>query len=424
MTIPELYSHFLNSTGVCTDTRNIKPQSLFFALKGDRFNGNTFAKKAIEAGASFSIIDEKEFENDQTLLVEDVLGTLQQLANYHRKQLGIPVIGITGSNGKTTTKELMHAVLSTQYKTRATLGNLNNHIGVPLTILSITKSDEMAIVEMGANHQKEIEFLCSIAEPDLGYITNFGKAHMEGFGGIEGIIKGKSELYAHLKQNNKLALVNGNDPIQLEKTAQLKRITFGNNSSNYPCHASSYGNDNFVTVTYNKETINSNLTGIYNQSNIGAAITLGLYYNIPLDKIKQGIEAYVPSNSRSQWLNTAENRILLDAYNANPSSMTLALENFKKLEAPHKWVILGDMFELGQYAKPEHLNIAKQTHIGSYEQVLLVGKNFNELKDPNTLSFLNTEDALNYLIETAPKGKTILIKGSRSMALEKLLTAL
>ena len=371
-TLYNLYQqHFL----VDTDTRNIRKNTIFFALKGDNFNGNTFAEQALKLGASYAVVDEKEFQtNDRILLVADVLKALQELANFHRKQLQIPIIGLTGSNGKTTTKELIHVVLSKKFNTIATKGNLNNHIGVPLTLLSMTDKTELGIVEMGANHQKEIEFLCTICEPDFGYITNFGKAHLEGFGGLEGVIKGKSELYTFLKTNQKTAFVNADDAIQVKKTKEIKSVSFTTEAIKF------LEVNPFVKLSYRNTTIQSNLIGKYNFTNIAAAITMGTYFKISETAMKEAIESYVPTNNRSQILTTKHNTVILDAYNANPSSMQVALENFDTLKAPSKVVILGDMFELGKESAHEHQAIVDLATAFNFDETYFVGENFNIAK--------------------------------------------
>ncbi len=421
MNISSLHQLFLDSTGITTDTRKIESGNLFFALKGENFNGNLFANNAIEKGALASIVDEDvDSRNPKIIRVDDVLQTLQELANFHRKYLGIPIVSLTGSNGKTTTKELIATILSEKYKTLATVGNLNNHIGVPLTLLSI-KTEEMAVVEMGANHLKEIEQLCSIAEPDFGYITNFGKAHLEGFGGEEGVIQGKSEMYSYLKQNNKLAFVNADDPKQMEKSASLNRITFSfKNNGDY--HFTSFKNQGFAGIKYNGTSIQSHLVGNYNTINLAAAATIGLYFDVSIGQIKTAIENYIPQNNRSQIIQKNNKTILLDAYNANPSSMQLALENFAEIPG-EKAVILGDMFELGQSSLEEHQHIADLCAQLSFEQVFLIGRWFSQVKtsSDNIILFQERDDFSHYLKIHAIQANNILIKGSRGMALEKLL---
>ena len=411
-TLYNLYQqHFL----VDTDTRNIRKNTIFFALKGNNFNGNTFAEQALKLGASYAVVDEKEFQtNDRILLVADVLKALQELANFHRKQLQIPIIGLTGSNGKTTTKELIHVVLSKKFNTIATKGNLNNHIGVPLTLLSMTDKTELGIVEMGANHQKEIEFLCTICEPDFGYITNFGKAHLEGFGGIEGVIKGKSELYTFLKTNQKTAFVNANDAIQVEKTKEIKSVSFTTEAIKF------VEVNPFVKLSYGNTTIQSNLIGKYNFTNIAAAITIGTYFKISETAIKEAIESYVPANNRSQILTTKHNTIILDAYNANPSSMQVALENFDTLKAPSKVVILADMFELGKESVQEHQAIVDLATAFNFDETYFVGENFHIAKT-NKAQFKTYQEFEDFLKKNPLKNHSILIKGSRGMRLERIL---
>ena len=411
-TLYNLYQqHFL----VDTDTRNIRKNTIFFALKGDNFNGNTFAEQALKLGASYAVVDEKDFQtNDRILLVADVLKALQELANFHRKQLHIPIIGLTGSNGKTTTKELIHVVLSKKFNTVATKGNLNNHIGVPLTLLSMTNKTELGIVEMGANHQKEIEFLCSICEPDFGYITNFGKAHLEGFGGVEGVIKGKSELYSFLKANQKTAFINADDAIQVEKTKEIKSVSFNTEGIRF------LEVNPFVKLSYRDTTIQSNLIGKYNFTNIAAAITMGTYFKISETAIKEAIESYVSTNNRSQILTTKHNTIILDAYNANPSSMQVALENFDTLKAPSKVVILGDMFELGKESAYEHQAIIDAATAFNFDETYFIGENFNIAKT-NKPQFKTYQAFEDFLKKNPLKNRSILIKGSRGMRLERIL---
>ena len=415
MKIANLYKLYRQHFLVDTDTRNIRKNTLFFALKGDNFNGNSFAEEALKLGASFAIVDEEASQTKENIiLVDNVLETLQQLANYHRRQLKIPVIGLTGSNGKTTTKELIHVVLNKKYNTQATKGNLNNHIGVPLTLLSMTDKTELGVVEMGANHLKEIASLCAISEPDFGYITNFGKAHLEGFGGIEGVIKGKSELYAFLKENNKTVFVNPDDEIQVEKTQEINTI-------NFKVEALKFLEANpFVKLSYNNNTIQSNLIGAYNYSNIAAAITIGAYFKVSDEAIKEAIEGYVPKNNRSQIIETKSNKIILDAYNANPSSMKVALENFAAIHAETKVVILGDMFELGTESLQEHQAIVDLAISLNFETTFFVGENFNQIKT-DAHQFKTYELLEDYIKKNPLENQSILIKGSRGMRLERVL---
>ncbi|WP_116772422.1 UDP-N-acetylmuramoyl-tripeptide--D-alanyl-D-alanine ligase [Maribacter litoralis] len=422
MKIQDLHSAFLANLSISTDTRKIKENDIFFALKGENFNGNTYAQKALDSGASLVIIDEEQyFIDERTILVDDVLTALQQLANFHRKQSKARVISLTGSNGKTTTKELINAVLSTSYKTIATKGNLNNHIGVPLTLLTIKPDTEIAIVEMGANHLKEIEFLCKIAEPDFGYITNFGKAHLEGFGGIEGVIKGKSELYNYLTNNNKSIFLNADDPIQLEKlSSYTKKYGFSTINPKY-YHIELMNAQPFVNLMVEKVEINTNLIGAYNFTNCCAAVIIGKYFNIEVPSIKLALENYTPDNNRSQIINNKNHYIILDAYNANPSSMKVAIENFNSLEKTNKILILGDMFELGNSAKEEHQAIVDLTEKLNFETVILVGENFH--KTSANSQQMKSFDELKAFLKTNPikTNSTILIKGSRGMALERVL---
>lgn len=425
----ELYSLYNQCNGVSTDTRNIAENSIFFALKGDNFNANDFALQALENGAAFAVVDDKnllKLENKKLIIVNDVLKTLQDLAAFHRFHLGLPIIALTGSNGKTTSKELLHTVLSKKYNTIATIGNLNNHIGVPLTLLRLTEETDLAIIEMGANHQKEIELLCDIAQPDFGFITNFGRAHLEGFGGIDGVIKGKSELYDYLQNNKKFTFINFDDPIQTSKTETNAR--FGFSTANNPLaniQITKAIAQPMATVEVDNLQIKSNLTGLYNIPNIAFAVTVGLYLNISLEDIKQAIEDYTPQNNRSQWTQINDKKILLDAYNANPSSMHVAIENFNQLEGTSKLMILGDMFELGNEANEEHkaiINEAVKTEITTF----FIGTHFyeNQIKS-SFINYFNTiEEFFIYLKENPFQYNLILIKGSRGMALERILEKL
>ena len=415
MKIAALYKLYTQHFLVDTDTRAIRKNTLFFALKGDHFNGNRFAEEALNLGASFAIIDDKAYQTDKNIiLVDNVLETLQQLANYHRRKLGITIIGLTGSNGKTTTKELIAIVLRKKYNIQATKGNLNNPIGVPLTLLSMTDKTELGIVEMGANHQKEIEFLCTLCEPDFGYITNFGKAHLAGFGGIAGVIKGKSELYTFLKENNKTAFINPEDKIQLEKSKALQTVNFKIDELKF------IEVTPFVKLSYRDITIQSNLIGVYNYSNIAAAISIGTYFKVSKEEIKEAIESYVPQNNRSQIIETANNKIILDAYNANPSSMKVALENFAAIKTDTKVVIMGDMFELGEESLNEHQAIVDLATSLKFDKIFLVGENFHQTATKNhQFRSYNLLEA--YIKKNPLEKQSILIKGSRGMRLERIL---
>ncbi|WP_394760250.1 UDP-N-acetylmuramoyl-tripeptide--D-alanyl-D-alanine ligase [Flavobacterium sp.] len=427
MKIEELYQCFLQCTTVSTDTRKIEANSLFVALKGDNFDANTFAQEALEKGASFVIIDNKQYytNKDKMILVSDSLKTLQELAKYHRQQLGLPIISLTGSNGKTTTKELINVVLAKKYNTKATIGNLNNHIGVPLTLLSFNEDTDIGIVEMGANHQKEIELLCSIAEPDYGYITNFGKAHLEGFGGIEGVIIGKSELYNYLEENKKMVFVNLDDEIQKNKTNQITRYTFSQKEKS-DVKIDSVSANPMVKIGVNDLEIQSHLIGLYNANNINAAITIGKFFNISDIEIKNAIENYIPTNNRSQLIEKNSNTIILDAYNANPSSMSAAILNLIQLEGKQKIAVLGDMFELGNESLIEHKKIIELLQNETQIETYFVGHDFfaNKL-DATNLHFFETYDEFAKVFkEKKITSKTILIKGSRGMALERTLEIL
>ncbi len=426
MTVEKLYTYYKAHPNISTDTRNIKLDSIFFALKGDNFNGNEFAHQALEKGATFAVVDEEKYcISEKYLLVEDVLESLQQLAKYHRNQLKIPFIGITGSNGKTTTKELIHAVLSQKYKTLATHGNLNNHIGVPLTLLSIREEHQMAVIEMGANHMKEIEFLSSICSPDFGIITNIGKAHLEGFGSEENIAKGKSELYTHIKQKAGLLFVNADDSKVMQLSEGNKRICYGSaNSSDFI--AEYKGSEPFVCLQLNsltsKPIVNSSIIGKYNFDNCVAAACIGNYFGVDETAIVHALESYVPSNNRSQVMQKGSNTILMDAYNANPSSMEVALANFSSMKSEKKLAILGDMLELGSESELEHQHIADKALASKNTRVILIGPNFQKIKtSASILHFESTAAAGAYLSEQQFKDFTVLIKGSRGMKLEQLL---
>ncbi len=415
MDIKDIYKLYSENYLVDTDTRSIRKNSIFFALKGSNFNGNSFAEEAIERGALYSIVDDKKYQVKRNILmVNSVLETLQNLAEFHRKQLNIPIISLTGSNGKTTTKELINIVLKEKFITNATKGNLNNHIGVPLTLLSMTPETEIGIVEMGANHHKEISFLSEITQPDYGYITNFGKAHLEGFGSVEGVIEAKSELYEFLIKEKKKIFINPDDPIQLSKTINADTIYFSRDINYIEANP-------FVTLNYNDIEIKSNLIGRYNYNNIACAITIGKYFKVSKEKIKSAIENYIPKNNRSQILNKGTHKIILDAYNANPTSMTAALENFNIINTKKdKIVVLGDMFELGTNNTKEHQLIADLTNSLNFNQVILIGQNFYKTKG-NQLKFESFEEATSYFANKKIMSNYILIKGSRGMLLERII---
>ncbi|MDA7706071.1 MAG: UDP-N-acetylmuramoyl-tripeptide--D-alanyl-D-alanine ligase [Flavobacteriaceae bacterium] len=424
MELNQIHHLFLESSGTSTDTRNIKQNSLFFALKGDNFNGNTFAHQALKRGARYAIIDEAVQPTDERfILVTDVLETLQALARFHREQLGLSIIALTGSNGKTTTKELIHAVLKPHFKTVATVGNLNNHIGVPLTLLSMTTDTQIGIVEMGANHAKEIAFLCEIAQPNMGYITNFGKAHLEGFGSEEGVVNAKSELYDYLKAHSGLIILNSDDAKQVSQVGTYDSTYTFSETSETAVNVKLTDTQPFLSVTFKESIIKTNLIGVYNFHNIAAALTIGVYHKLTSLQLKEGIEAYVPANNRSQIIQQNSNEILLDAYNANPSSMEVALENFKGIQNQNKLAILGDMFELGTASAKEHLEVINKGVLAKNCTFYFVGSHFFEQNKahPNFKFFETFHDLQLHLENITISNTSILIKGSRGMALEQVL---
>ena len=419
MNIKDFYQIFLQSSNTVIDSRKVQRGSVFFAFSGDTFNAAEKSSEALENGAIAVIVEDENynFPKKNIFYVPSVLDFLQQLAVYHRDQLKIPFIGLTGSNGKTTTKELISIVLSKKFNVQFTFGNLNNHIGVPLTILSIRNSHQIAVVEMGANHQKEIELLCKIAKPSIGYITNFGKAHLEGFGGVEGVIKGKSELYDYLRTHNQTILVNSADPVQAEKNKDYNnKITFGTPESNYSF--SPLSKDHFVGLVYKETEIISNLTGRYNYDNISAAISLGLHFGLDIRDIKQAIEEYFPSNMRSQIQKKDGKTLVLDTYNANPSSMQASLENFRTFLGT-KLIIIGDMLELGEQSAAEHQHILDFAKTCGFDNIITVGPNFKNIN--TNLAFLNTSELADYLQRNPVTQENILLKASRGIALEKII---
>lgn len=404
---------------------------MFFALKGANFNANEFATKAIEQGCAYAIVDEEKYANGSTIIfVPDVLICLQQLANYHRLQFKLPVLSITGSNGKTTNKELIHAVLSKKYNTLATIGNLNNHIGVPLTLLRLTKEHEFAIIEMGANHQGEIDELCKIAEPEFGLITNIGKAHLEGFGGIEGVKKGKSEMYRFLKKRGGKVFINGDDEVLYELAFENDKISYGCKKL-YDVIGKDMTESETVTFKFTtrygdkdwnkRKGVHTKIIGAYNFINCLAATAVGNYFKVSDEQIQQALEEYTPNMNRSQFVKTTKNTIILDAYNANPNSMKAAIENFAKYKADKKLLLLGDMFELGEYSKVEHHKVVELLKEHKLENALLVGSEFYNMREEMPFTcFKTTDECRNHLIGKAVEGHTILIKGSRGMKMEVL----
>jgi len=428
-TTEQLYSIFESHPFIITDTRKLIKDGIFFALKGSNFNGNEFALHALKEGAAYAVIDEAMANNDHRLLmVDDVLKALQNLATFHRIKTNIPVLAITGSNGKTTTKELLACVLSKKYNVNYTQGNLNNHIGVPLTLLSITKENNFAIVEMGANHQKEIELLASIALPDFGLITNIGKAHLEGFGGIDGVKKGKGELFENLKSNDKLIFIQKDSSVLNELIGDYQMfIDYGSDINYNVCGVTESYNE-YLKVTIQKPfeiEIQTQLTGSYNLDNVLAAVAVGNYFSINKSDIQEAIGNYQPSNQRSQVIRKANSVIVLDAYNANPSSMQVAIDNFKKSFDGYKIIALGEMLELGIQSNEEHAYIGKFAKEANPNQILLVGNNFKEIAIKiNAKHFDNSEEASIWLKENKPAEFAILIKGSRGSKMEKLLEAI
>ncbi|NNM94833.1 MAG: UDP-N-acetylmuramoyl-tripeptide--D-alanyl-D-alanine ligase [Bacteroidia bacterium] len=422
--IEELYRLYLTHSVVCTDTRTVEKNSIFFALKGASFNANLFARDALAKGAALAVIDEEACYTEGCVLVRDVLDTLQQLANYHRRNINIPVIAITGSNGKTTTKELTAAVLEKKYKTLYTKGNLNNHIGVPLTVLKLTPQHQIAVIEMGANHQGEIAALCKIAEPGYGIITNIGKAHLEGFGGPEGVIKAKNELYQYIRSAGGTLFVNADDGLLMRLSENTKRITYGAKAG-ADCTGLPDEEDIFAKGRISgggiEVQIESKLAGRYNFSNILAAACIGLHFGLTPFQIKEALEAYTPSNNRSQFISRGSNKIWVDTYNANPSSMKLAITNFAGMKATGKVLILGDMFELGADSAAEHqalVTLIESTN--AWDAVLLSGQYFAKVST-RYQKFESIKELLKWLAANPVTGKTILLKGSRGMQMEQIL---
>ena len=430
--ISQLFTHYQKHPNICIDSRTAEPGSFFFAIKGDRFDGNVFAEDAIERGCACAVVDDEKYKKDaRFILVSNALQSLQQLALYYRKNLNIPVIGITGTNGKTTTKELITAVLSEKFHVHATHGNFNNHIGVPLTILSITADTQIAVVEMGANHIGEIETLCNISLPTHGLITNIGIAHLEGFGSPKGVIKAKKELYDFISNNKGTAFVNKDNELLTKLSKSIHRVTYGTSNDVF-CMGQMLSVLSFVSLNYRcgskgaeRKVINSRLFGAHNFENILAAICVGQYFEVEPSRIKKAIENYIPSNNRSQIINSGKNTIILDAYNANPMNMRAAINGFSQMETEKKMVILGDMLELGRYAYDEHSKIIDLLKNYKFDPVILVGENFLKLKDEiPCIHFSHTKEAEEWLKTHEITGMHILIKGSRGIGLEKLVPLL
>lgn len=423
MNMKELYRAFLESTGVSTDSRAVKEGSLFFALKGENFDGNDFALKAIECGARYAVVDRVELAGEEGIIVvEDTLTALQSLARYHRSQFNIPVIGLTGTNGKTTTKELISSVLSKKYSTLSTTGNLNNHIGVPLTLLRLEKGHEIAVVEMGASNPGEIESSTKIALPTFGLITNVGKAHLLGFGSFDGVKKTKGELYDYLQRTADHAFVNVDNTILVDMATQrpdLKIIPYGVAFSNSKVLQSDENNPYLRVELSNGKVINSNLIGAYNADNIMAALKVGEYFGVDLDDAIQAIEEYIPTNNRSQLKKIGDTTYIIDAYNANPTSMRASITNFANSSFKNKVVILGDMLELGEFSVDEHKKIVELVHTSNFSSEYYVGKEFE--KAGATPVFDSSEKLAEHLLSVDLSEKSILVKGSRGIRLEKVL---
>lgn len=432
----QLYSIFLKHPIICTDSRVCPENSIFFALKGDNFNANAFALSALEKGCSYAVVDEAEYAiDDRFILVEDVLATLQELATYHRKKLGTTILGITGTNGKTTTKELIAAVLSEKYNVLFTQGNLNNHIGVPLTLLKLNSSNEIAVIEMGANHPGEIKQLAEIACPDYGIITNVGKAHLEGFGSFEGVKQTKKELYDYIFVNGKEIFINKDNAdlnemagaAGFKTTDRVNKYSLDINNDCFTCgeikSCSPFLNMECTIDTAETITINTQLIGAYNAENVLAAVAIGHYFEVENNSIKRGLENYVPQNNRSQLTITENNKLVVDAYNANPTSLRAAILNFAQMDIENKTLIIGDMLELGEQSKVEHQNIIDLLQQNKFHNVLLVGKEFSETMN-SFHCFVDVTELLKHIEKQPIKNHFVLIKGSRGIKLEKVISAL
>ena len=416
----KIYNLFLQSNGISTDTRSVEPGQIFLALKGPNFDANAFAREALEKGASYAIVDDDTLEDERAIVVPDGLQTLQQLATLHRSHMEIPVVGLTGSNGKTTTKELMQAVLATKYRSYATPGNLNNHIGVPQTILRCPSDAEIMIVEMGANHIGEIASLCQIAQPTCGLITNVGKDHLEGFGSPEGSLRANSELFQYLLETEGVAFINSEDPVLANMAKRFDDPVFYPGKDDF-LHVSLEAASPFVEYAHeNGDKVRSQLAGGFNFYNIAAALCVGKHFEVDPQAADQAIESYTPANNRSQWVETEHNNVFLDAYNANPSSMEVALESLAAVHEVPKAVILGDMFELGEYEEEEHKALGQKIAALNFDAVLLCGQAMEHAAKevPSALHFLTTQDCVAHLRETPLKDHVVLVKGSRGMALE------
>ena len=428
MEIDDIHSLFSNSSGISTDTRTIKKKNIFFCLKGRNFNGNLFIDQAIALGASFVIYDEEKLnhKSKKAIKVKNALETLQALAKYHRSKFNIPVIGLTGSNGKTTSKELFTSVLSEKFNVTSTLNNFNNHIGVPLTILEINRKTDLAIIEMGANHLGEIDLLCNIADPNIGYITNFGKAHLEGFGGINGVIKGKCELYEYIRKKKGIVLVNNDDSIQREKSIGIQTFSFGKSKKSDYSTNNTISNRNSCEISFNNKKITSNLYGEYNFENINASIAMGIHFGLSFEQIENGIKNYIPKNNRSEMIKTKNNLLFVDSYNANPTSMKVSIQSFMKFKEVNKTLILGDMYEIGKTSLVEHERVLNSIKNNKDLKIFLVGKIFDQLKfkSERIHFFYETNELMEHIKKNLIIGHTILLKGSRKINLEKVIPLL
>lgn len=431
MDIHRIYTLFQQYPVICTDSRQLAKDAIFFALKGNTYDGNAFAREALGKGCSYAVVDSPDYAlDDRFVLVEDALLALQELAALHRKQISIPVLAITGSNGKTTTKELCSAILSEKYRVAATKGNLNNHIGVPLTLLALREHHQVAVIEMGANHLGEIARLCQIANPSLGIITNIGKAHLEGFGGSDGVVRAKKELYDHIRESGGTLFVNADNEHLMSLSQSIARLTYGT-TGQADIKGGLTAQDPFVAIAIafpgstNKLLVQSQLTGVYNAENILAAVAVGHYFGIDPQAINHAVESYRPQNMRSQVMDTVTNRLILDAYNANPSSMEAALANFSLLEGTDKYLILGDMYELGSETQTEHLHVLGLIRHFRFTAGILVGEQLCALPVPTGFhSFPSVQEVHRYLEQHPIRNKLVLIKGSRAVGLETIINLL
>ena len=427
MSIIDLYDLFIHNPQITTDSRNCPKGSIFFALKGDKFDGNQYAGKALASGCVYAVIDNPDYYiGKRTILVDNVLKTLQQLAHHHRKVLGLPIIGITGTNGKTTTKELLAAVLSTKFNLLYTGGNFNNHIGVPLTLLRLTHDHEMAVIEMGASHPGDIKELVDIVHPNYGIITNVGRAHLEGFGSFEGVIRTKGELYDYIRRSKgKIFIKKENEYLQ-SIAKGIEQITYGNGDDAF-ASGQVVSCDPFLVFNWKQQgklhTVETHMIGSYNLDNVLAAVAVGRFFKIPAERISRAIAAYEPTNNRSQFKKTDNNELIIDAYNANPSSMKVALDNFITMPVQPKAIILGDMRELGPTSDELHAEVVEQIKKGQFDKVFLCGEHFSKVGKEFS-PFATTEAMTEELRRQPLKGYHILIKGSHSMGLEKLVDIL